>query len=171
MAIVLIGVPGAGKTTVGSRLAKHLNFDFVDSDQQIEKLTEKSISDIFVQDGEEVFRKIEAEVIAAAFAQTQVVVSVGGGALTNENTRNLVKSHTAIWLQAGLSQAVDRIGMNKNRPLLLGNVRGQLADLMTAREPFYIECAKLVVDTNELTPDEVASKIEQLLGGNFNADN
>ncbi len=165
MAIVLIGVPGAGKTTVGSLLAQSLKYEFIDTDQIIEQQLGKSISDIFIQDGEEFFRKIEAQVIASALKNELIVVSVGGGALMNTHTRDLIKSQTAIWLQAGLSQAVDRIGMNKNRPLLLGNVRGQLADLMAAREPFYIECAKLVVDTNDLSPQEVVEEIEKQLAG------
>lgn len=165
MAIVLIGVPGAGKTTVGSLLAQSLKYEFIDTDQLIEQQLGKSISDIFIQDGEEFFRKIEAQVIASALKNELIVVSVGGGALMNTHTRDLIKSQTAIWLQAGLSQAVDRIGMNKNRPLLLGNVRGQLADLMAAREPFYIECAKLVVDTNDLSPHEVVEEIEKQLAG------
>ncbi len=165
MAIVLIGVPGAGKTTVGSLLAQSLKYEFIDTDQLIEQQLGKSISDIFIQDGEEFFRKIEAQVIASALKNELIVVSVGGGALMNTHTRDLIKSQTAIWLQAGLSQAVDRIGMNKNRPLLLGNVRGQLADLMAAREPFYIECAKLVVDTNDLSPQEVVEEIEKQLAG------
>ena len=167
MAVVLIGVPGAGKTTVGSHLAEILGCEFIDTDQQIEQQIGKSISDIFVQDGEKFFREVEAEVIADALGQEQVVISVGGGALMNEKTRELIKNQTAVWLQAGLSQAVDRIGMNKNRPLLLGNVRGQLADLMAAREPFYIECAKFVVDTNELTPQEVAQYIQKQLAGSI----
>jgi shikimate kinase len=165
MAIVLIGVPGAGKTTVGSLLAQSLKYEFIDTDQLIEQQLGKSISDIFIQDGEEFFRKIEAQVIASALKNELIVVSVGGGALMNTHTRDLIKSQTAIWLQAGLSQAVDRVGMNKNRPLLLGNVRGQLADLMAAREPFYIECAKLVVDTNDLSPQEVVEEIEKQLAG------
>ncbi len=165
MAIVLIGVPGAGKTTVGSFLAQSLKYEFIDTDQLIEQQLGKSISDIFIQDGEEFFRKIEAQVIASALKNELIVVSVGGGALMNTHTRDLIKSQTAIWLQAGLSQAVDRVGMNKNRPLLLGNVRGQLADLMAAREPFYMECAKLVVDTNDLSPQEVVEEIEKQLAG------
>lgn len=171
MAIVLIGVPGAGKTTVGALLAQRLNLDFVDSDEQIEKQTGKTISDIFVQDGEITFREIEKEAISEALSGDRIVLSVGGGALMNEETRSRIKNHTVIWLKTGLTQAVDRIGMNRNRPLLLGNVRGQLADLMVAREPYYIECAKFAVDTNSLNPMQVVDEILIQMDGPVNADN
>ena len=163
--IVLIGVPGAGKTTVGSILARKLGRDFIDTDQKIEEISGKTISEIFIQDGEAIFRATEKDVIEQSIAKGNAVISLGGGALMNSDTRELVKTQRTIWLQTGLAQAVDRIGMNRNRPLLLGNVRGQLADLMAAREPFYIECAHEVVDTNELSADQVAdlivAKLEQ----------
>lgn len=164
MPIVLIGVPGAGKSTVGKLLSEKLNLNFVDTDLVIEQQAGKSISDIFVQDGEPVFRSIEKQVVADAISNEDCVVSVGGGALMDPNTREIVKNQECVWLQAGLSQAVDRVGMNKNRPLLLGNVRGQLADLMAAREPLYIECAKHVVDTNNMTADQVVEKIIETVG-------
>lgn len=164
MPIVLIGVPGAGKSTVGQLLAEKLNLNFVDTDLVIEQKAGKSISDIFVQDGEPVFRALEKQVVADAISYDDFVVSVGGGALMDADTRELVKKQECVWLQAGLSQAVDRVGMNKNRPLLLGNVRGQLADLMAAREPLYIECAKHVVDTNNMTPDQVVEQIIETVG-------
>ena len=157
--IVLIGVPGAGKTTVGRILARKLGRDFLDTDQKIEEISGKTISEIFIQDGESIFRATEKDVIEQSIAKGNAVISLGGGALMNSDTRELVKTQRTIWLQTGLAQAVDRIGMNRNRPLLLGNVRGQLADLMAAREPFYIECAHEVVDTNQLSADQVADLI------------
>ena len=135
--IVLVGVPGAGKTTVGELLANSLAQDFLDSDQVIEAQAGKSVANIFTQDGEQVFRKLEHEVIAQLLQRDEAVVALGGGALGNEQTRTLLKESTVIWLVEGLAQAVDRVGMNRNRPLLLGNVRGQLAELMSAREPLY----------------------------------
>ncbi len=159
MAIVLIGVPGAGKSTVGKILAQQLGTTFIDTDSVIEQVAGKSISDIFIQDGEPHFRQLEKQIIAESLANNDAVISLGGGALMDPQTRSLVKEQNCYWLQAGLSQAVDRVGMNKNRPLLLGNVRGQLADLMAAREPLYIECAKHVVDTNKLTAEQVANHI------------
>jgi shikimate kinase len=158
-AIVLVGVPGAGKTTVGRLLAKMLQTTFVDSDQVIEARAGKSVADIFTQDGEPAFRSLEHEVVVELIATGSGVVALGGGALGNLDTRKKVSEATAVWLVAGLAQAVERVGMNRNRPLLLGNVRGQLSDLMTAREPIYREVADVVVDTSKLTPNEVAAQI------------
>ena len=146
--IVLIGVPGAGKTTVGELLAAHLGMGFIDSDHVIEEQAGKPISDIFTEDGEDVFRASEARVIADLLSGKQQVVSLGGGALGNVNTRDIVKNHIVVWLETGLTQAVERVGLNRNRPLLLGNVRGQLSALMTAREPIYRETATITVDTS-----------------------
>jgi shikimate kinase len=158
-AIVLVGVPGAGKTTVGKLLAKELGLEFFDSDQVIEARAGKSVSDIFTQDGEPAFREIEHNVIVELLDSTDVVLALGGGSLGNDEARAKVKAAKAVWLIAGLSQAVDRVGMNRNRPLLLGNVRGQLADLMSAREPFYKEVASVAVDTSNLIPSEVVAEI------------
>jgi shikimate kinase len=157
--IVLVGVPGAGKTTVGKLLAKELQVEFFDSDQLIEARAGKSVSDIFTQDGEPAFRKIEHDVIIELLDSPNSVLALGGGSLGNDETRAKVKQAQTVWLIAGLAQAVDRVGMNRNRPLLLGNVRGQLADLMAAREPYYKEVAKIGVDTSKLIPSEVVSEI------------
>jgi shikimate kinase len=162
--IVLVGVPGAGKTTVGKLLAKNLGIDFFDSDQVIEARADKSVSDIFTQDGEPAFRKLEHDVIVELLDSDNVVLALGGGSLGNDETRAKVKDATTVWLVAGLAQAVDRVGMNRNRPLLLGNVRGQLADLMAAREPFYKEVAAIAVDTSKLIPSEVVTEIVSELG-------
>ncbi|MGA0003163.1 MAG: shikimate kinase [Candidatus Nanopelagicales bacterium] len=162
--IVLVGVPGAGKTTVGKLLAKKLGIDFFDSDQVIESRAGKSVADIFTQDGEPAFRKLEHDVIVELLDSSNAVVALGGGSLGNDETRARVKGATAVWLVAGLAQAVDRVGMNRNRPLLLGNVRGQLADLMAAREPLYKEVAAVAVDTSKLIPSEVVAEIVSELG-------
>lgn len=157
--IVLVGVPGAGKTTVGKLLARELGLEFLDSDQVIETRLGKSVSDIFTQDGEPAFRQIEHDVIIELLDSSNTVLALGGGSLGNDETRAKVKKAETVWLVAGLAQAVDRVGMNRNRPLLLGNVRGQLADLMAAREPLYKEVAKVAVDTSKLIPSEVVAEI------------
>lgn len=163
MSIVLIGVPGAGKSTIGALLATQLGMTFIDTDNLIEERAGKSISDIFTTDGESTFRTLEAQTIANVLAGPSSIVSLGGGALGNEATRELVKGHIVLWLQTGLAQAVDRVGLNRNRPLLLGNVRGQLAALLTAREPIYRAAADLVVDTSELSIDEVVDECLRVL--------
>ena len=162
-ALVLVGVPGAGKSTVGKLLAQEVGMSFVDTDMAIEARAGKSVSDIFIDDGESAFRQLEEDVIAQELKQDATVLSLGGGALGSEVTRANLKVHTVIWLQTTLSQAVARVGMNRNRPLLLGNVRGQLAELMTAREPIYREAATIVIDTSELSPSEVVAAIVKQL--------
>jgi shikimate kinase len=136
-----------------------MNVDFFDSDQVIESRAGKSVSDIFTQDGEPAFRKIEHDVVCELLQNDAAVLALGGGSLGNDDTRTQVSKAKVVWLIAGLAQAVDRVGMNRNRPLLLGNVRGQLADLMTAREPLYKEVATIAVDTSKLIPSEVVQAI------------
>jgi shikimate kinase len=162
-AIVLVGVPGAGKSTVGESLAARLGKKFTDSDQVIEERAGKSVSDIFTQDGEPAFRSLERDVILDLISAGEGVVALGGGALGNDETRAAVKSAQTVWLVTGLAQAVDRVGMNRNRPLLLGNVRGQLAELMNAREPLYREVANITVDTSNLSPTQVVDEIIEAL--------
>jgi shikimate kinase len=162
-AFVLVGVPGAGKSTVGKLLAQKLGIPFVDIDEAIETRAGKSVSDIFIGDGEPVFRELEERTIAEELQSESVVLSLGGGALGSSQTRDSLHGHIVIWLQTSLSQAVARVGMNRNRPLLLGNVRGQLAELMTAREPIYREAATIAIETSNLSPDEVVEAIISLL--------
>lgn len=161
--IVLVGVPGAGKSTVGKLLAEQLGRKFFDSDIEIESRLGKSVSDIFTQDGELAFRETEAQVISELLTKDDLVVSLGGGSLLNEVTRELVKSNNAVWLAVNLAGAVSRVGLNRNRPLLLGNVRGQLADLMQAREPLYAEVATHKVDTSAMSASEVVTAIIALV--------
>jgi len=161
--IVLVGVPGAGKSTVGKLLADQLGRAFFDSDIEIESRLGKSVSDIFTQDGEATFRTCEAQVIGDLLAQDDLVISLGGGSLLNDQTRQLVQKSTVVWLGVNLAGAVSRVGLNRNRPLLLGNVRGQLADLMQAREPLYEEVATHKVDTSEMSASEVVTAIIALV--------
>lgn len=157
--IVFIGAPGAGKSTVGKSVATRLGFDFRDSDELIEKHAGQSISDIFVTEGEPKFRAIEEKMIVDYLDEGDGVFSLGGGALGSTQVRDALKGHDVVWLQAGLSQTVERIGMNRNRPLLLGNVRGQLAELMSAREPLYRAAATVSIDTSDLPVDQVVNLV------------
>lgn len=158
--VVLVGVPGAGKSTVGAALAARLNVPFVDVDSVVEERAGKTISQIFIDDGESAFRAWESATIADVLqAAGDSVVALGGGALGDAATRERMNGRMVVWLQASLSAAVERVGLNKNRPLLLGNVRGQLADLKARREPVYREAARISVDTSGLTVDEVVDRV------------
>lgn len=144
---ILVGAPGAGKSTVGRRVAERLNVPFLDTDQAIEAKAGMSVADIFINQGEPEFRALEESVVAEAIAHSTGIVSLGGGALLSEATRNLVKDCTVIWLQVTASDAASRVGMTGSRPLLLGNVRGTLMKLLEERTPLYEEVADLIVDT------------------------
>jgi shikimate kinase len=156
--IVLIGAPGSGKTTVGAMLAERLGVPFNDADAIIVERAGKSIAEIFTDDGEAAFRALE-EQVTAELLELPGVLSLGGGAVLSSTTRAALRSHRVVWLRIGLSQSVKRVGLDTARPLLLGNVRGQLLKLLNERAPLYAEVATEVVDTDDTTPAEVVETI------------
>ena len=157
--VVLVGPMGAGKTTVGRRLAELWGTGFRDTDQDIEAQQGKSVSDIFVDSGEPHFRELERAAVLAALEEHPGVLAVGGGAVLDPGTRAALDGHRVVFLRVGLSDAVKRVGLGSARPLLLGNVRGRLVQLLADRLPLYAECATESVETDRLTPDEVLDQI------------
>jgi len=145
--IFLVGLMGAGKTTIGRALAKKLNKRFVDSDHEIEARTGATIPVIFEIEGEENFRRREAEVIRELAAQPDIVLATGGGAvLRAENRENLKKGGTVVYLRASINQILQRTGRDKNRPLLqTADPRRKLEELSRQRDPLYREVADFVV--------------------------
>jgi shikimate kinase len=156
--IVLIGAPGSGKTTVGAMLAERLGVPFNDADAIIVERAGRSIAEIFTDDGEAAFRALE-EQVTAELLELPGVLSLGGGAVLSSTTRAALRSHRVVWLRIGLSQSVKRVGLDTARPLLLGNVRGQLLKLLNERAPLYAQVATEVVDTDDTTPAEVVETI------------
>lgn len=156
---------GAGKTTVGRLLAQQWSAGFRDTDAEIEERAGKSVSDIFVEDGEAAFRTLEQDVVAQALVEHDGVLALGGGAVLAEGTRAALRGHPVVFLRVGLSDAASRVGLGVSRPLLLGNVRAQVKKLLDERAPVYEEVAAHVVDTDGRTPDEVAEAVEAALGG------
>lgn len=157
--IVLIGAPGAGKSTVGRKIAARWGVAFRDSDRVIEDQAGKSVADIFVADGEPAFRALEREVIARELDGLDGVLAVGGGAVLDPSTRERLEASRCVWLRVGISEATRRVGLNASRPLLLGNVRGTLISLLEERTPMYDEVATWVVDTDGRTADEVVDAV------------
>jgi len=145
---VIIGAPGAGKTSVGRRVAKRLGVPFADSDHLIEERAGARVSDIFVDLGEPHFRQLEQEAIADAVRDLDGVLSLGGGAVMTPGTPELFDGVPVVWLEVDLGDAVSRVGMNASRPLLLGNVRGTLATLMRERVPVYEALATVRIQTS-----------------------
>ena len=162
--IVLIGAPGAGKSTVGAMVARRLGMRFVDVDDVIERRAGKPISEIFVDDGEEHFRRLEREV-TLELLQGGGVVSLGGGAVMNAAIRDALAGHDVVWLKVSITQATRRVGMNTLRPLLLGNVRSRLVALLKERTPVSEQCATVVVDTDGLKARQAARQVVEALTG------
>ncbi|GAA1122648.1 shikimate kinase [Kribbella jejuensis] len=162
--VVLVGPPGSGKSTIAAVLSQRLGVRHRDTDVDIEAAAGKPISDIFVDEGEPHFRKLERAAITAALQDSGEVLSLGGGAILDPETRADLAGHTVVFLDVSLAEATKRVGLSVARPLLLGNVRTQLRNLMEARRPLYTEVAKLTILTDNKTPDEIADEIQEHLG-------
>ena len=160
-ALVLVGAPGAGKTTVGRHLAHRWGLPFLDSDQVVEQLAGKKVAEIFVDEGESAFRDRERAAIAETLADFDGVLSLGGGAVLDPQTRALLELEPCAWLRVGVPEATRRVGLNASRPLLLGNVRGTLITLLDERAPLYEDVATWVIDTDGRTVDEVVEAVAE----------
>ncbi len=163
--VVLVGPMGAGKTTVAALLGERWGVAVRDTDTDVEAVEGRSISDIFVESGEAHFREREAAAVATALAEHDGVLSLGGGAVLDPATRDLLADRPVVFLKVGLSDAVKRVGLGTSRPLLLGNVRSRIKALLDERTPIYESVASVVVDTDDRTPDEVADAVVAALEG------
>ena len=162
--VMLVGPMGAGKSTVAGLLGAAWDLPVRDTDADIEARTGREISDIFVESGEDHFRELEASAGAAALAEHDGVLALGGGAVLRPETRALLADVPVVFLRVGLSDAVKRVGLGVGRPLLLGNVRARIKALLDERTPVYESVATHVVDTDGRSPDEVAAEIRERLG-------
>jgi shikimate kinase len=158
--LVLVGMMGAGKTTVGRRLANRLGRHFLDSDEEIEKAAQMSIPEIFEQRGEPEFRAGETRVIARVLKDTNVVLATGGGAFVNVETRALMKAEAVtVWLKAEADILFERVSRRSNRPLLkTANPRQTLEKLIEDRYPIYAE-ADVTVISRDVPQDVVAGDV------------
>jgi len=160
---VLIGAMGAGKTTVGRQVADRLGVGFLDTDEVVEHEAGRTVAEIFVDEGEARFRELEKGAVAAALESHTGVLALGGGAVLDPDTRALLRGHHVVFLRVGLGDAARRVGLGVARPLLLGNVRGRIKQLLDERTPVYEDVAVHVVDTDGRTADEVADDVTALV--------
>ena len=162
---VIVGAPGAGKSTVGRRVAQRLGVPFADSDALIEERMGKSVADIFVSDGESAFREAEREEIAGALQDFDGVLSLGGGAIMDAQTRDNLRAQNVVWLHVDLTNATQRVGMNSARPLMLGNVRSTMLTMLEERTPLYEQVDSCRIETSGKPMKDVVYEVAASLAG------
>jgi shikimate kinase len=156
---ILIGPPGAGKSTVGALLAARLGVAYTDTDTVIEQEAGKPVGDIFIEDGEPAFRAMERAAVARCVAAHQGILGLGGGAVMDAGTRQLLAGQRVVYLRTGFAAAAHRVGLGTPRPLLAINPRARLRELLEQRLPVYEGLAWLTVPTDDRAPDAVADEI------------
>jgi shikimate kinase len=160
--VILIGPPGCGKSTVGRLLAKELDSSFLDSDSEIAKQAGKSISDIFLEEGEAKFRERERAVVLEGLISDVGVIALGGGSILDpEVFAKLELEPKVVYLEVSISNAAPRVGFNTDRPLLVGNPRQQWLKLFEARREKYEHLGKIRISTNNKKPKEVVAQIRE----------
>ncbi len=165
--LVLVGLMGVGKTTVGRHLSERLGWTLVDSDAQVEARTGRTVREIFEQDGEPAFRVLETEALRDALdAPGPTIVAAAGGVVLAEANRELLERPdvTVVWLRAAPQLLVARAATGEHRPLLEHDPAGVLAKMAVDRDPLYREVADVVVDVEGLSPDEVTDRVLAAVG-------
>jgi shikimate kinase len=163
--VILIGPMGSGKTTIGQLVAQRLDIPFRDTDQVIEENSGRTVSDIFLEDGEEAFRVLEKAVLRDELLSDGTVLALGGGAPISIDAQSALRAIASpvIYLDISLATVAPRIGFNRDRPLLLHNPRGQWQTLMEARRPIYESIADTVIDVNTKTEIDIVDEILEVI--------
>ena len=163
--VVLIGPPAAGKSAVGALLANELGVPFADTDSLVAVAAGKPVGDIFVDDGEQVFRELERAAVARGLQATGTggVLALGSGAVLDPDVRRMIAGRLVVYLEAGFATVAKRIGMDRPRVVIPGNPRGQLRAMLEERRPVYAELAAITVPTDDMAPEEVAADLAKRL--------
>ena len=163
--VILIGPMGSGKTTIGQLIAKRLDIAFRDTDQVVEEETGRTVSDIFLEDGEDAFRLLEKSVLRNELLSDGTVLALGGGAPISMDAQSALRAIASlvVYLDISLATVAPRIGFTRDRPLLLHNPRGQWQTLMEARRPIYESIADTVIDVNTKSETEIVDEILEVL--------
>jgi len=159
--LILIGPMGSGKTTIGQLLATNLNLTFRDTDQVIESETGKTVSEIFLDQGEDKFRALEKAVLRKELLTDETILALGGGAPISIDAQSALRAIASpvIYFDISLASVAPRIGFNRDRPLLLHNPRGQWETLMQERRPIYESIADIVIDVNAKSEQAIVAEI------------
>jgi shikimate kinase len=164
--VVLVGPPGAGKSSVGRLLASKLGVPFADTDDLVARGAGKPVGDIFVEDGEQVFRELERGAVARgldAVGPDGGVLALGSGAVLDLEVRQMISRRRVVYLEAGFATVARRSGMDRPRVVIPGNPRGQLRAMLEERRPIYVDLASLTVPTDDMAPEEVVADLAQRL--------
>jgi len=164
--LMLIGMMAVGKTTVGKLCAKKLEWSFLDSDAQLLADSGRTAQEIYDSQGDGALRSLESKVLAEAFnAPTPVVIAVAGGAVLSETNRALlVRSGVVVWLRASIGTLIERVTQGEVRPRLGADLERSLRDLYVTRHPLYASVEDVVIDVDDLTPEEVVMRIFEQTG-------
>ena len=163
--LALIGYRGTGKSTVGMRLARRLQWDWLDADNELERRAGRTIKQIFATDGEPTFRQLEREVLIELLSRQRLVLSTGGGCVLNADTRrDLCAAGPVGWLKASVETIASRILLDKTTKARRPNLTAaggidEIRTLLAQREPLYRACATITIDTEELSLSEVVTRI------------
>jgi shikimate kinase len=167
--VVLIGPPSAGKSSVGALLAAELDVPFADTDDLVAAAAGKPVGDIFVEDGEPVFREMERAAVARGLETFGApntdggVLALGSGAVLDPDVRRMIAGRPIVYLETGFAAVAKRTGMDRPRVVIPGNPRGMLRSMLEERRPVYAELATITVPTDDMAPEEVAADLAERL--------